>query len=102
MTSPAAVCNTATLSHNDNGASLDVDIYLTIYPEAWGWWIDTRVVVNKGETKGRTLYDQTIFSDGRGCYEYLPKPSDSKYSFDISKMIKSTFEVWVEKLELGK
>lgn len=86
----------------DKNIKLIVNIRIDIAPETWGWWLEVYVdTIDEGESGGLPVYQDTIFTDGRGCYERLPSPSVTKFSRDITKHIKEMFSVWLERSNVG-
>ena len=86
-----------TLTRNEDASSkIEADMKILVYQDAWGWWLDVSVMKDN-----RIIYSSTIFADGRGTYEHLPQTSESIYSHDIAKYIKSIFSVGLERKERG-
>ena len=81
---------------DDRNIKVDVTIRIDITTEIKGWWLYPKVT-----HKGETIYEDMIFTDGKGCYSRLPGPGHSSYSMDISKHIQSMFTVWLEDLNHG-
>ena len=88
------------IKKNDNpNIKLIVNVDIVIEDATWGYWLEVNVnTVPEGPTGDLLIYQDTIFTDGMDTYEYLPKPTQSKYSYDIAKMIKSMITIWLEKL----